>query len=556
MNRQRPQKHRAILVFVPIAVSIFLRIYPSFFNGAPWGTDGWPLLRITNQLLIHTPTALGANPLFDNYNIFWPGVSIFGAISSLIFDSPPLIVIPIIIPLVSAMTTLFIFVLAEKMSSDSRIACVASLIFATSSFDSIFTASVTKETYAEPLFMVGILLLFMLMKDFKIDPRSILIFGVISFAMAMSHHAVSFIFAILAFAMTIGLFVPALGYKGFLPRRYLILPLIAGGIIGAYVLLYASVALPFQFTATEILNLCAFLGASLAVAIYYILASEKKVSLLIPVIIFVVGVGIFVASEFTSVVPFAPLIPTLLAFYAIPYLIAGGLVIFGYLMSKRNLDRSGFSFMAIWISVPVGLFGFAVFATDQGVVLYRLFTFLYQPVAIFSSIALIGFLKFTLAKSNNKLFKGTSPILHRLAKSLVVAVIVVICLLSSYQSFAAVVQNQNLLGGQWAYKPSDLSAGFWTNASLPVNATISGDTKIQYLLGEYLGLSVNVDQGYTFLTSKLGQPPSTPLVTYQSMNQNGYNLFLYGEPLQANWQSALTQHSSLVYDNGNDKIWG
>lgn len=40
------------------------------------------------------------------------------------------------------------------------------------------------------------------------------------------------------------------------------------------------------------------------------------------------------------------------------------------------------------------------------------------------------------------------------------------------------------------------------------------------------------------------------------MQQNGYVLFLYGEPLPDAWMPKLENDSSLVYANGNVMLWG
>src|SRR5487761_1398936 len=99
-------RHRVVFLVLPLAVAVILRLYPYFLYGVPWGTDAWPLIRITNDLLLYSPTTLGGNPIFGSYNIYWPGVSLYGAASSLIFGLPAIDVMPIIIPLASAFSTL------------------------------------------------------------------------------------------------------------------------------------------------------------------------------------------------------------------------------------------------------------------------------------------------------------------------------------------------------------------------------------------------------------------------------------------------------------------
>lgn len=568
-EREEPpkEKHRALLVFIPVAISAFLRVYPSLYNGAPWGTDGWSLLRISNQLLVHTPVAITGSAIFGYYDVYWPAASIFGAMSSLIFNLQPIIVMPFIIPLAASFTALFLFVIVERVCRSSKIACVASLIFTTASFDSIFTASVTKETYAEPLFMVGILLAFLLLfgeKSNRIDLKGIGIFALIVAAMAMSHHATSLIFAIIVLSFALGRALIGFGGVTFGYTKYfeanlanvIALPVISGVIVAGYLFAYAIVALPFQITSSEVTYLTSFLILAFATAILFSFERKfRKVNFLIPVLLFVAGVSLFVLSEFTHLFPLAPLIPQPIAFDSLPYLITGGIVVVGYAIAQRIFPRQNFTFLAIWIAVPMGLFGYAVFAApDEAVNLYRLFTFLYAPVSIIAAIAFIPILQSRSNRTSRGARKAsdTAMIFARIGA---VALIIVIALLGSYQSYSAAVQNQNFLGGQWAYKPADYAAATWTNQRNPSNMSIAGDTKISYLFSDYFEMSINVQLGYNDLTTNLGKALSSPLVVYGTMQQNGYNLFLYGEPLPSGWQASLSNSSSLVYDNGNDQIW-
>ncbi|MGI0078280.1 MAG: hypothetical protein ACRECH_01505 [Nitrososphaerales archaeon] len=89
-------RHRVVLITIPLAVAVVLRLYPYFLSGVPWGTDAWPLIRNTNEMLANSPTSLGGNPIFDSYNIYWPAVSLFGALASLIFGVTPIVAMPIV----------------------------------------------------------------------------------------------------------------------------------------------------------------------------------------------------------------------------------------------------------------------------------------------------------------------------------------------------------------------------------------------------------------------------------------------------------------------------
>ncbi|MHB1908458.1 MAG: hypothetical protein ACYCQJ_06255 [Nitrososphaerales archaeon] len=530
--------HKFTFAFFASALAVILRVYPTILNQAPWGTDAWPLIKNANLLLADTPTSLATNPAFDPYNIRWPAVSIFGSIGSLIFNAPPVRVMPILIPFVAAIATLFLFVIAEKITGNSLAAFIASLIFTSGSFDSIFTASATKETFAYPLFMFGLLILF----SRKINFTSIVVFGLTSLTLAMSHHALSLIFALIVVGTAAVEIIYSFTKENKIEPRYFAYPLIISSIIALYLLLYALPEFPIKIGLSDVLSVSSFLAITLGVALYYTIA-RNKIKGIFPIGLFVIGLLLLIASVETSILPFAPVIPADLASYALPYLMAGFLMIFGYrLAHNTSFDRTNFSFLAVWLSVPVALFAYGIFGTPNGLgFIYRLFTFIYAPVAIFASIALVYFLS-NKSKLN--------------ARILVVSVIVFIIIsLSAYQSYASVVQGQDLLGGQWGYHPTDISAAIFVKTNAVHNMNISGDSKIDYLFGQYYGVNVDTSRGLQILIEGLTNESNAPLITDQIMKQNGYNLALYGVALPKDWSTNLIAHSSLVYSNGNDQLW-
>ena len=189
---------KLLLVLLPVLVAVALRIYPYLLTGAPWGVDSWTLMRNSNQLLSILQLSLSATRSFDTYNICWPAVSIFGAVASLVFGVSPLNLMPFLIPLVGSLTTFFLFVVVKKLTGNFLLASVAAILFAAASFDAIFTASVTKETFALPLFMIGVLLLLR-----KGKMPNLVVFSFVSLGLIMSHFALAFILFLLAAEVSI-----------------------------------------------------------------------------------------------------------------------------------------------------------------------------------------------------------------------------------------------------------------------------------------------------------------------------------------------------------------
>jgi uncharacterized membrane protein len=544
-------KHRALFVSIALGVAILLRLYPTLFNGAPWGTDSWPLFKDAQELLANTPTALGGNTgtFADQYNIYWPGSIVYGAIASLIFNSVPIQIMPIIIPIVAGLSTLFLFVIVEKLTGNTIAAFVASLLFTTSSFDSIFTASVTKETFAYPLFMIGILLLALPLTRFSL--KDLALFVLVSLGLVISHYAVALIFAtIVGSVFVVQLVVSFSRYPMRFDYRQALMPVSLLIVVSGY-FVYAWPGFGISVNISDILSLASFLILSIAVSLYF--TKTKKIPILLPTLILAGGIVVLTVSTIVSLVPFQPLVPSGLVFDAIPYLFVGLLALLGYEISHMSFSKDQFSFLAVWMAIPIGLFGFSLFGTPNGLdFIYRLFTFIYLPAAIFAGVALSN-----LIDKKIDVTKSAKPRIAFLSfrKLAFVLVILTVMILGTYQMYAAVSQGQNLLGGQWGYTPSDISSATFTKNSIIQNFNVSGDSKILYLYDQYFGVNVNVPKGYQILIQGITNESDSPLITDKIMQQDGYNIQLYGNPLPSNWESNLVLHSSLIYTNGNDEIW-
>ncbi len=530
---------KLLLVLLPVLVAVALRIYPYLLTGAPWGVDSWTLMRNSNQLLSYSPIPLVGNPIFDTYNICWPAVSIFGSVASLVFGVLPLNLMPFLIPLVGSLTTFFLFVVVKKLTGNFLLASVAATFFAAASFDSIFTASVTKETFALPLFMIGVLLLLR-----KGKMPNLVIFSFVSLGIIMSHFALAFILFLLAAEVSV---VPLLmrtrGERN-QPEK-LLYPTIMGLVGLAYYFIYLNASpVGITFTLGDGLSLFAFLSLLAGFQVGFQPRPGKKNSSkrwAIPVIAIAIAFALLVVGTRTAILPFAPTLTADLVIDAAPYFVVGMMATVGYLLLKQS-EKPSYGFLSLWLGVPLVLVAFSVFGAGQGIgLVYRLFTFLFMPLGVFAAFALIRFVK------------GGSRIRHATKISLAFAFLFVIVFALSFQSYSAVVEHNNFLGGEWGFKQSDLSASRWVNSTLPSNTTFLGDSKVYGLFG-YFGLKPNIYYGYAYLTG-VSTWNGEPLFTYSLMSKNGYDLALYGEPLPADWSAKLSNGMSLVYSNGNDKLW-
>ncbi|MGI0078281.1 MAG: hypothetical protein ACRECH_01510 [Nitrososphaerales archaeon] len=216
------------------------------------------------------------------------------------------------------------------MTKNSLIASIASLFFATAGFDAIFTASATKESFAYPLFMLAVFLLLM-----KPGLKNMSVFTLVCISLALSHHVTMLILLAITGAIAIMNAVLSLGGYGKLGRMWLF-PLIIAAVFGAYVELYARVffigASGLVISINSLIPMLALFFVSIAVATYFALARRVRSMLPEGLVILGMSFALLFLSTQTSILPFAPPLPQLIAALAIPYLLVGFFSVFGYKM--------------------------------------------------------------------------------------------------------------------------------------------------------------------------------------------------------------------------------
>ena len=158
-------KKAPLYLFIVLLIALSLRLYPTMISGMPFSTDAWPLIRNTELIIQNTPVPLNS-AIFDAYNNFWPAIQLFGATLSQITGLPPITAMAIGIPIAAALATLIFYYLVKKLTQNSTIALTASLMLATALSYTLYTAGVTKEAFASPIYMT-LILLFILKHDKK-----------------------------------------------------------------------------------------------------------------------------------------------------------------------------------------------------------------------------------------------------------------------------------------------------------------------------------------------------------------------------------------------------
>lgn len=156
---------KALYVLVPFLAALAIRIAPTLITGVPFHVDSWDQIRQTELLLQHTPTPLNSI-FFDGYNNFWPITSIFGTITSQVTALPPITSLAVWIPIAAALTIPIFYTLIKKLTESSQVALIASALLSVAFPYALFTAGITKETFANPIY-IALILVFLLKHNWK-----------------------------------------------------------------------------------------------------------------------------------------------------------------------------------------------------------------------------------------------------------------------------------------------------------------------------------------------------------------------------------------------------
>ncbi|MEM3554117.1 MAG: hypothetical protein QW658_04080, partial [Candidatus Bathyarchaeia archaeon] len=188
---------RSLYIFLALSIALVLRLYPTIVSGLPFSVDAWSPIRNTELLIEYTPIRLD-DEVFDGYNNYWPGVSLFGAVFSQVTGIRPINLMATIVPLAGGLTVLFFYALISRLSQSHKLAFFASILLATAFPYTLFMSGVTKETYANPIYMLSILIFLGSSKW-----RKILLFTIVSVALVLSHHLTTLVTIVVLASITL-----------------------------------------------------------------------------------------------------------------------------------------------------------------------------------------------------------------------------------------------------------------------------------------------------------------------------------------------------------------
>lgn len=524
---------RHIHMVLPFLIAGALRLYPYFVSRLPFSTDAWSPIRNAELLIEHTPIRLD-DGIFDGYNNYWPANSLFGAVVSQVTGLEPVQAMAIFLPLTGSIAILIFYVLVKRLYN-AKISFIASIIFGTTFNHAFFTAGVTKETYANPLYFS---LIFIFLHPAMSRPKRVVLFTIAAMTLAFAHHLASIITIAILSSMTVARFINNVS-EGSAPNKSdFTLASILVVANALYYGLYAHAGFKFALTYADWLSAASYqiLGFSLATYLIskpYIYAQAKLITGLVAASSAVA----FLLPILAVRIPLAdfPIMPEYCQLYVSPYFILVPFITLGC-GYQRGIKRS----MApvFWLATLMGLEAYAISSnsTLSPGLWIRIPNFLYAPLGILSATGLYRLYETVKKASQQKLIKAA-----------VMTVILAVAAINVYTLYAAVSLQERYMGYQWLYRIQEYEAGAWI-AAASESLTVAGDLKAAHLMRDYFNAEVDIVQGFRYLTENRTSRPQIMFIYGQMMN-NGYVLDCHGVDLIENW-TERTFELNLVYSNG------
>lgn len=522
-----------VLIPIIILIAIAIRLYPTLISGMPFSTDAWPLIKNTEILVNNSPIPLSST-LFDNYNSFWPTISTFGAILTEVTGTSTISAMAIGVPLASALAIPIFYSLVKKITQNSKIAIIAAVLLATAFPYTLFTAGVTKETFASPIY-ITLIMTFLLKHDWKTTT----LFAVTSIALVLTHHLTAFIAVGIMAALTIATYVSQDRERKVNSTQSNLLYL---AILTCSTALYLGVfsynALAISISTSDYLSIGAYEFAAAALTLFVLSRTNKRstkqlVWELVGVLSVVIAVLIVITQ--TSLLPATPVVPIYYLLFAVPFVIALPVISIGLNNHNKKLSMM----LPLFWLIPILAFAcYGIFANSAPGLSYavRSLNFLLPPLIILTAI---GLNKFYQSANHQK-----TRTLTKIAACIILLSMVSINVNSIYSTVSL---QEPYLGYFWRYEPSEFQASSWLSTNIE-NQTVAGDSKVSYLVNHYFNDPVSVSAGLSYLKDN-GSAPEI-LYIYNQMKANGYVLH-QGIPitLPDNWTDKLSNYNCIYINN-------
>lgn len=520
-------------IFILILVAAGARLAPMLWTGMPFSTDGWPLISNVETILSESPISL-ASTAFDGYCNYWPASQVFGGLLSEVTSLSAIDAMAFGIPAASSISALILYAISEEITENQDTAFVSALIFSLAFPLVLFTAGVTKETFATPLYLLLILLFLRWEDDYRVIP----LFLLTSVALVTAHHFTT-LMAVAILGLAAGSYlIGDFRWGTSSSKLYLLPPILLASLFGVYYFFFAKAAafslpdLPHWISAGGYQAL----GFSLVAYSSFSESGESRSKKILAIGVSLLILAILLVGTRIPLISGAPKLPVHYIIYSIPFLLAAPLVVLG----RKELGRKSRTFVYAWLTTVIAVIAFATFGGAEEslyslVLGFRSINFLIPPLSILMASGIVYLWKPDAGLSSAA---GTLGL-------------VAIILGSVFSYYGAVVREERYMGYQFVQTEGEFEASEWVSGREV--ETVAADTKAMYMLGIYQGIDVDIRAGYSYLIGRGSQPQM--LYVYDQMYRTGYIIGLYPLDLPREWTERL-EKMDLIYTNEFAEIYG
>jgi len=521
-------------VFAVSVLSAALRLYPSILTGIPYNTDSWAPMANTREILEHSPTPLRPGRYFDDYNIYWPLVSLYSSVATLVTGLDLISASAIFVPLAGSLSVILLYAVAARVTRDWRSATLAATLLAASGFHAIITAGAKKETIAWPLHIAALYLFL----SGELSWRWGISMVLVGTALTAAHHLALLATLAPMLAMTATCLIVS-GERIHEIRKWRIsASTLLLAISVPYYALHALRGLgKYPMTAQVAISLLAYQGVMLlplAVSLVKFERGRQRVPTKAYLILIPLAAGLVLLASQKSLVPGIPHLPIEEVTLILPYAPIVAAAAAGAILSQRCMPAQIWGDLGSWAASLLALEGFALFGVRYGGLTYRLVNFALVPLFIYAGLA-ISRLR-----------------LRRALPWLLAALIAISMVLPMYATTSV---RTRYFGSQNHYNAEDLALAHWIGGRARENVSVSGDQKVAYLL-RYFGVKTSPWPAFSYLSGLDPTPEFDCLVVYREMARGGYHLVQVGIELPDGWWTLPVADSklALVYENGEDRM--
>jgi hypothetical protein len=402
------RKHLVPILFLYFT-ALAIRLVPLLFSSLPYNIDGFPLAKISNDVISSGEWTIG------DYNTKLPIFGMIITMASLISSEEPLYFVQILIPLITSMSVVLVYVLAYKITQSRTAAVFAGLFLALCGFYVFLTAAVMKQALG---FTLLPLILYLYYE--REDPRKRLLCAFFLILLPLLHHLT----ALMVFSM-ITLIMAAQNIQRLKDDTWKATDFTLDVCLGPLLMMflfwfYIRVDMPFFLDVANVNAVALFLAVYFIVALlsiylsspskmrpWFFISKEKRVlpKFFDQKALFLFGaIFLLVLNHFTDV--FAGTLKTKsdLIIWAVPYLVLLFVGLAG-LNVMRNTETRYRPLVVAGFMAPISVMLFSfLWGLDpvSFVLLYRSYDFIDVALAISIGVAV----SYSIASSKSKFTKA------------------------------------------------------------------------------------------------------------------------------------------------------